>query len=87
MTSKNKVSKKEKALFLVVIVYFFFSALLHFSRLTFAWEVSVGDYQVPTVISGLCVIFSIAVILLTIRILKGKKAIAGKEECDNKSNA
>ncbi len=75
MKTKKGISKKEHALYLIVVVYFFLSALLHFARLTFAWDFSVGDYSVPTVASGLCFVFSVAVVFLAVRILKEKKAV------------
>ncbi len=86
MKLKKNISKKEKALYLVIVVYFFLSSLLHFARLTFAWNFFVGDYSVPTVASGMCVIFSVAVLLLTVRILKEKNTITVEKPCKEDSD-
>ncbi len=78
--------KTNKMLLIIVSLYFVLSAVLHFLRLTFSWDFVVGEYEVSTIISGACIIFSIIVAFFLIKMIRGdkkKKTEVVEEETDN----
>ncbi len=58
--------------FVVIIFYFVVSAILHFARLTFSWDVVIrgnfGEQLIPPYISGFCIITAIIIIFFITRL-------------------
>ncbi len=64
---------KNKIFLIVVAIYFTLTGLFHFWRLAFGLDYSVGNYEIPTILSAICFLFSILLVFLAIKIIKREK--------------
>ncbi len=67
--------KNNKIFLHIVIFYFVVSASFHFLRLGLDWKLIVvgnqSDYSISTLISAICILFSLFMVYLAYRIKKG----------------
>ncbi len=64
---------KNKIFLIVVAIYFTLTGLFHFWRLAFGLDYSVGSYEIPTIFSAICFLFSILIIFLVVKIIKKER--------------
>jgi amino acid permease len=77
--------KNNKAFLHIIIFYFIASASFHFLRLALDWKLIIvgdqSDYSVSTLISAICILFSVFIVYLA---YKFKKKDSKKIEVDIK---
>ncbi len=71
---------QNRIFFTVIALYFVVSAIAHFTRLALGLDVMIGDYELPTIVSGICVIFSVFIVYWSLRMIKRGKEIRGESE-------
>ncbi len=74
------LSKKNKFFLVILVIYFVAVASVHFARLMFSWEVMIGETEISTIISGVCILFSVSIIFLILHFFKKNKKEEGLEE-------
>ncbi len=65
--------KSEKILFIIIGIYFLLSGLFHFARLALGLDIIVGDNYIDTMVSAICVLFSVFIIYSIVKIQKNTK--------------
>lgn len=74
---------KRKIISYLVISSFSLVAILHFSRLTFNWDIIIGGWIVPTWLSGALILFAIFMLVGMLKSERKKKEeLPRKEEVD-----
>jgi len=67
--------KNSNSFLYIIIIYFIISAGFHFIRLALDWKIiivgSQNDYSISTLVSALCVLFSVFAVFWTYKLKKG----------------
>ncbi len=74
---------QNKVFLTIVGLYFFLSAILHFSRMALDLNIDIGGYEVPSIVSGIYFIFAVFIVYWIIREMK-EKSKEVKEETELK---